>query len=187
MLNKMLMNARHGLGFSLLASMVCRAEDEELGIIELETSLSDVEKPIELPAGLYEAEIQDVTIGTSAKGNRYFAVKFVVAPDQIGADVADQFEDGASLFYNRVVVPSGKDRRQLFNLRKFIEAIGIDSNTAQIDPNEWMGRKARLKITHTTYQGETRAEIKSVESAEGNVKAAPAKAAPAARGARGRK
>lgn len=183
MLNKMLMNARHGLGFSLLATAVCH-DDEELGIIELEASLSDVEKPIELPAGLYEAEIQDVTIATSTKGNRYFAVSFMVAPDQIGADVADQFEDGAKLFYNRVVVPSGKDRRQLFNLRKFIEAIGIDSNTSQIDPNEWMGRKARLKVVHTTYQGETRAEIKAVESAEGTA-AKTTKAAPAA-AARGR-
>lgn len=185
MLHKMIQLSTMGLGFSLLKSFV-RFDDEELGIIELESSLSDVEKPLELPAGLYEGEIQDVQIATSTKGNRYFAVQFVIAPDQIGADVADQFEDGAKLYWNRVVVPSGKDRRALFNLRKFVEAIGIDSNTAQVDPNEWMGRKARLKVAHSTYQGETRAEIKSVESAEGRAPTKTAAAsAPAAR--RGRK
>jgi hypothetical protein len=183
----MLMNARHGLGFSLLKGIVAHEGDDELGILELESSLSDVEKPLELPAGLYEGEVQDVTIGTSKAGNKYYAVSFVVSPDQIGADVADQFEDGAKLFWNRVVVPSGRDRRALFNLRKFIEALGIDSNTTQIDPNDWMGRKARLKVVHSTYQGETRAEIKAVESAEGSAPKTKAAAAPAAARGRSRK
>lgn len=185
MLHKMIQLTQAGLGFSLLKSFV-RFDDDDMGIIELETSLSDVEKPLDLPAGLYEAEVQDVQIATSNKGNRYFAVKFVVPPDQIGADVADQFEDGAALYWNRVVVPTGKDRRALFNLRKFMEALGMDTNTAQVDPNEWMGRRARLKVVHTTYQGETRAEIKAVESAEGSKPAAKAAPAAAARG-RGRK
>lgn len=148
-------------------------EDNGLGIIELEQNLADVEKPLELPAGLYVGEIQDVQINTSQKGNRYFAVKFVVPTDEVPAELADQFEDGAVLYYNRVVIPDGKDRRQLFNLRKFLEAIGIDSNTTAIDPNEWMGCQARLKVAHNTYQGETRAEIKSIESAE--AKAPPEK------------
>jgi hypothetical protein len=149
-----------------LAAQGAAFDSEELGIIELEANLGDVEKPLELPEGLYTAEIQDVQIGTSQKGNRYFAVKFHVSPDEIGPELADQFEDGAVLFYNRVIVPDGKDRRALFNLRKFLEAIGIDTNTTAIDPNEWMGCPARIRVKHSTYQGETRAEIKSIESAE---------------------
>lgn len=185
MLNRMLMNARHGLAFSLLKSIVTHEDGEELGIIELEQNLSDVEKPPELPAGLYTGEIQDVQIQTSQKGNQYFNIKFMVPPDQIAADVADQFEDGAALYYNRIIVPNGKDRRALFNLRKFMEAIGLDSNTTQIDPNAWMGCQARLKVVHERYQGETRAQLKSIESAEAPKPAAKAAAAPA-RG-RGRK
>ncbi len=182
MMHKLLMLSQMGLGASLF-SFIPRAEDDEMGIIELEQNLSDVEKPPELPAGLYEAEIQDVTIGTSQKGNRYFNIKFVVAPDQISADVAEDFEEGANLYYNRVIVPEGRDRRALFNLRKFMEAIGLDANTTQIDPNQWMGCKARLKVVHEKYQGETRAQIKAVESAEG--RAAPQAAAAPAQAAAG--
>lgn len=184
MLHKMIMLSAFGLGASLLKSAV-NHEDEGLGIIELEQNLSDVEKPPELPAGLYTGEVQDVQIGTSQKGNRYFNVKFVVPPSEISADLAENFEDGAALYYNRVIVPDGKDRRALFNLRKFIEALGIDSNITQIDPNEWMGRQARLKVVHETYQGETRAQIKSIESAE--AKPAKAAAAPTRAAGRGRK
>lgn len=183
MFNKMFSNSRHGLGFGILKSMVA-FEDEGLGIIELESNLSDVEKPLPLPAGLYTGEIQDVQIQTSQKGNQYFAIKFVIPQDEISADISDQFEDGAAMFYNRVVVPNGKDRRALFNLRKFIEAIGLDSNTTQIDPNQWMGARARLKVVTSKWEGEDRAEIKSIESAE--KKPAPA-AAGGARSARGRK
>jgi hypothetical protein len=173
MFDRMFKMGLMGYGMSLAAAGVCFDEENELGIIELESNLSDAEKPLELPAGLYTAEIQDVQIGTSQKGNRYFAVKFVVPTDGIPAEVADQFEDGAALYYNRVVVPDGKDRRALFNLRKFMEAIGLDSNTTQIDPNAWMGCQARIKVVHEKWQGEDRAQIKSVESAE--AKAAPAK------------
>ncbi len=88
------------------------------------------------------------------------------------------------MFYNRLIVPNGKDRRALFNLRKFMEAIGLDANTTTIDPNEWMGREARLKVVMGAYQGEPRAEIKSIESADGKVaaKGAQAAAKPPARG-----
>lgn len=182
MLHKLIALSTMGLGASLLKSFAVHDDDDGLGIIELESNLSDVEKPLELPAGLYTGEVQDVQIGTSQKGNRYFQVKFVVPPSEIGADVADQFEDGAALFYNRVIVPEGRDRRALFNLRKFMEALGLDSNTTQVDPNEWMGRQARLKIVTEKYQGEERAQIKSVENAE----AKPAKTAAPAAGGRGR-
>ncbi len=113
-------------------------ENEELDIIELEESLADVEKPPELPAGLYQGEIQDVQVATSAKGNQYYAIRFVVPPEEILADLQDQFEDGAILYWNRQVKPTAKDRRALFNLRRFIEAIGLDAETTTINPNDWM-------------------------------------------------
>lgn len=149
--------------------------DEPLGIIELDQNLADVEKPPELPAGMYTAEVQDVATDTSQKGNPYFKITFKVPPSEIPADLADDFEDGATLFYNRLVVPKKGDRRALFNVRKFYEALGLDSNVTSIDPNAWMGQTARLKVKMGSWLGDPRAEIASIESAE-----APANKAAAA-------
>jgi hypothetical protein len=162
------------------------ANDEPMGIIELEENLADVEKPKEIPPGRYVGEVQDVQEATSGKGNTYFAVQFRVPPDELPADVADQYEDGAVLFWNRTLKPRGRgDRRALFNLRKFVEALGLDPNTTTIDPNEWMGRQARLHVVTGRYLGEDRAEIRAVEVAE--ARPAPARRAPAKPAARSRK
>lgn len=142
-------------------------DGEPVGAIELEQNLADVEKPPELPAGMYKAEVQDVQINISAgKGNRYFAIRLVVPPTEIPPHLADDFEDGAVLFWNRQLVPMGNDRRTLFNLRKLIEAFGLDAKTSTIDPNDWMGRECMIRVVHGKWQGETRAEIKSIEPAE---------------------
>jgi hypothetical protein len=146
-------------------------ENEELDVIELDESLADVEKPAELPPGLYVGEVQDVQVATSAKGNAYYAVRFTVAPDEIPADIQQDFEEGATLFWNRQIKPrDGKDRRALFNLRKFVEALGLDANTTSIDPNDWMGCRARLRIRQTVNPRDPaagkRAEIASIEPLE---------------------
>lgn len=169
--------------YSLYAVVAMMAESEPVGVIELEENLGDAEKPPEIPGGLYSAEVQDVQTPTSGKGNQYFAVTFVIASDDLPADVREDYPDGAKLFWNRVIVPKGRDRRALFNLRKFVESLGLDSNTTSIDPNEWMGRKARIRVVHGTYQGETRAEIKSVEAGEDE---APAPKPPTVKSAGGR-
>lgn len=185
MLHKMMMLARFGLGVPMFAN-IAREDDETLGLIELDDNLGDVEKPEELPPGNYTGEIQDVSMGTSQKGNKYFNIKFVIPTSEIPADKQDQFEDGAILYYNRIIVPTGKDRRALFNLKNFIEKLGLNTNTTTVDPNEWMGQNARLKVVHETYQGEKRAAIKSVEAAEGATQA-KGKTAAASTKARGRK
>lgn len=150
--------------------------DEPMGIIELDESLADVEKPKEIPPGKYVGEIQDVQEATSGKGNTYYAIQFRVPPEELPPDVADQYEDGAVLFWNRILKPRGRaDRRALFNLRKFVESLGLDPNTTTIDPNDWMGREARLHVVTGKYQGEERAEIRAVEPAE--AKAPPARKA----------
>jgi hypothetical protein len=151
-------------------------DPESLDIIELEESLADVERPAELPAGLYVGEIQDVQVATSAKGNTYYSVRFVIPPDEIPADIQEDFEDGASLFWNRQIKPrDGKDRRALFNLRKFIEAIGLDAATTSIDPNEWIGCRARLRVRQGVNPRDLaagkRAEIAAVEPLEGQAPA----------------
>jgi hypothetical protein len=142
-------------------------EDEDLGVLELEDNLHDVEKPAEVPAGVYTAEVQDVQKQTSAgKGNQYYAIKLVIPEGELPADIRDDFPDGAVLYWNRQLVPKKGDRRSLFNLRKLIEAFGLDSNTNTIDPNDWMGCRCRVKIRHRPWEGEMRAEIGSIEAAE---------------------
>jgi Protein of unknown function (DUF669) len=195
-IHKLIVARRYALASSLLSAFAVRMADDEdgetLGIIELEDNLADAEKPPELPAGNYTGEIQSVEVATSQKGNEYFAIAFKIAPSEIPADMQDDFEDGATLYYNRIVKPKKGDRRGLYNLRQFIEKIGLDSNTTTIDPNQWMGQEARLKVVHEKYQGESRAQIKSIESAEGRApsKTAVKEEAPApkkAAGARGRR
>ncbi len=100
----------------------------------------------------------------------------------------DQFEDGCALYWNRQVVPSAKDRRALFNLKKFVEAIGLDSETTTINPSDWMGQTARLRVRRRVFQGEMRAEIQAVEPMEGAAparRAEPEEEAPAPRRGRG--
>lgn len=146
---------------------------DDLEIIELEASLADAEKPEELKPGRYTGEIVDVQVKTSQAGNRYFATQFKIPPDEIAADQKDAFEDGCNLYWNRQIVPKKGDRRAMWNLKKFYEALGLELSD-QINPNDWMGQRAKLVIVMGKNQDkEDRAEIKSIEPAE--AKAAPAK------------
>ena len=142
--------------------------DDIGSIIELDANLTDIEEPKELPAGKYKAEVQDVQVKTSQAGNRYFAIQFRVPHSEIPADISEEYEDGALLFYNRVIVPrSSSDRRALYNLRKFIEAIGLNSKTTTIDTNEWMGREVRLHTRIGKDQNnEPRAEVSAIEAVD---------------------
>jgi len=150
------------------------AEDEDgsLDLIELDENLDDAEKPEELQPGVYEGEVQDVQKQTSSKGNQYFAVKFVIPPEQIPADLREGFPDGAVLYWNRQVVPKKGDRRATWNLKRFIEALGLPTNTNAIDPNDWMGQRARIRVRMGKWEGQERAEIQSVEAAESEARPA---------------
>jgi hypothetical protein len=139
---------------------------EDVDIIELEDSLADVEKPKELRPGVYLGEVQDVQKQTSGKGNQYYAIKIVIAPDEVPADTRDDFPDGVILYWNRQVVPKKGDRRALFNMRKLYEAMGLSSNVTVIDTSEWMGCQVRVRVRHKPWEGELRAEIQSLEAAE---------------------
>lgn len=144
-----------------IASMM--ASDEPLDIIELEANLGDAVKPPEVPAGKKPGEIQDIEIKTSGAGNRYYAIKFVIDPNDLPEEMREIYEDGAVLFWNRQIVPRGaSDRRALFNLKQFYTNIGLDNNITSVDPNDWMGCKALLTIKHGTYNGEVRAEIAAI-------------------------
>jgi hypothetical protein len=140
---------------------------DEVGIIQLDTNLSDVERPPELPVGRYVGEIQSVEVKTSAAGNEYFALRILIPGDNIPAEVSEHYEDGAIFFWNRMLVPKGNDRRSLWNLRQFIEKIGLNANTNEVNPNEWMNQSVGVVIGMSkNLEGELRAEVKSLFAAE---------------------
>jgi len=143
------------------------AEHEELGIIQLDQNLSDVERPPEIPVGRYVGEIQSVEQKTAGSGNEYFALRILVPNENIPAEVAEHYEDGALFFYNRLLVPKPGDRRSLWNLRQFVEKIGLDSNTNEINPNEWMNQTVGLVIgMGKDLEGQLRSEVRSLFAAE---------------------
>lgn len=133
----------------------------ELDILELDQNLEDYEEPELLPPGYYLGEIQGVEVRQNQAGTgKYFATKFVVPPEQFPADYdVDNWPEGCPLFYNLVRVPRAGDRRSLSNLKKFMQKIGLSTSTNRIDPNEWIGQRAKLKVVHNEYQGITREQI----------------------------
>lgn len=140
---------------------------EELGIISLEQNLSDIERPPEIPVGRYVGEIQSIEVKTSGQGNDYFAMQILIPAENIPAEVAEHYEDGAKFFYNRLLVPKNNDRRSLWNLRQFVEKLGLDSNTTEIDPNEWMNQNIGLVIaSEKNLEGELRSTVRSLFAAE---------------------
>lgn len=134
---------------------------ETLDVLELDQNLDDYPEPELLPEGWYRAEVQGVEKRTNQAGTgQYYAVKFVIAPDQYPADYdADNWPDGLTLYYNLLRYPRSGDRRALANVRKFMEKLGLAVDTNRIDPNEWVGRDARLKIEHGTWEGNKREQI----------------------------
>lgn len=140
---------------------------EELGIISLDQNLADVERPPEIPVGRYVGEIQSIEVKTSAQGNDYFAMQILIPAENIPAEVAEHYEDGAKFFYNRLLVPKGNDRRSLWNLRQFVEKLGLDSNVNEVDPNEWMNQNIGVVIaSEKNLEGELRSTIRSLFAAE---------------------
>ena len=119
------------------------------------------------PVGKYVGEIQSIEMKTSGQGNEYFAIRILVPAENIPAEVAEHYEDGAIFFYNRLLVPKGNDRRSLWNLRQFIEKIGLDSNTNEINPNEWMNQNVGIVVgMEKNLEGELRASVRSLFAAE---------------------
>ena len=143
------------------------ADKEELGIISLDVNLGDVERPPEVPVGRYVGEIQSVEVKTSGAGNEYFALRVLVPAENIPAEVAEHYEDGALFFYNRLLVPKAGDRRSLWNIRQFMEKIGLDTDTNEINPNEWMNQNIGVVIgSEKNLEGEMRASVRSLFAAE---------------------
>lgn len=146
-------------------------EDEQgIDVIELDTSLEDVEKPEDIKPGRYLAEVVGVEKRQGPKA-KYYSVTFVIPVEEYPTDQKDTLEDsnpdGITMYYNRIMVPrSSQDRRTLHRIKQWMDALGLDTATNTIDPNDWMGQSAILVVGDSVYQGEHRPEIKRVEKAD---------------------
>lgn len=141
------------------------ASSENINIIELEQNLEDYDDFEPLPARDYEAEIRKAESRISDKGNEYYYVTWNIHPDAFPADydVANAPE-GLNLIYARLMAINPQDRRSVTAMKKFYKAIGMSLKTAVIDPSTWEGKKAKLVVGRSEYNGELRNEIKAIEA-----------------------
>lgn len=133
-------------------------------ILDLGVDIANAEAPEVIPTGTYVGEVRSAEVRTSnTTGNKYVAVAFYISPDEYPADydVAEN-PDGITLSYMRCPWPEPTEKGKIFRLRKFLEAIGYPFEGSKVDVEKFAGLKAKLNVGHETYEGETRATIKSV-------------------------
>lgn len=137
------------------------SDDMSMGVIELDENLDETPEPELLPAAWYPAEVQNVEIRQNQKGTgSYFSVKFVISPDDFPANYdVDNWPDGIPLYFNLLRVPTAGDRRAKLNIKRFMETLGLPTDVSTIDAATWIGRPAKVKVEHNTYEGTTREAI----------------------------
>lgn len=133
-------------------------------IVELDMNLEDMEDFEILPDGNYPGTITLAEMRTSPKGNDYYYVTFKIDADDFPADYAvENAPEGINLTYARVQKPTPTNRRSVTAVKKFMAALGLSLKTSTINPGEWEGRKASLKVGHGDFNGEQVNQIVSVE------------------------
>ena len=132
---------------------------KHMSIIEFQTSLADAEKPVPLPAGEYTAEIRKAEVKVSAAGNEYLALQCYISPDEYPADFADGDPDGTVLTFNRLVISNKASDR--WRMRRFLETVGMKLGSS-LDVNGLQGLGIKVRTGVSSYEGEDRAEVKSL-------------------------
>lgn len=137
-------------------------EYEAPSIISYAEDLEAAEAPPALPASDYPAEIRGAEIKTSAKGNKYVNVTFIVSPDDYPADATDLDMDGTVLSYMNLNPADTVKAR--FGMKKFAQAIGVTLGK-KLDLNDWIGKTALISVINEPYDGVMQAKIKKVNPA----------------------
>jgi signal recognition particle subunit SEC65 len=134
-------------------------------ILELDMSLESFEDFEPLPASEYPAEVRSAEKRISDKGNEYYYVVFNIHPDDFPADYAvENAPEGMNLVFARLQVPTAANRRSITAIKNWYRALGLSLSTNVINPGEWEGKRAKLVVDKSEYNGETRNGIKSVEA-----------------------
>lgn len=134
-------------------------------ILELDMDLESFEDFEPLPAGEFPAEVRSAELKVSDKGNEYYYIVFNIHPDDFPADYAvENAPEGMNLVFARVQKPDPKNRRSITAVKNLYRALGMDLKTSRINPGDWEGKRAKLVVDRSEFNGETRNGIKSVEA-----------------------
>ncbi len=129
-----------------------------MSIVEYSNDIASQEAPPALPPGDYPAEIVGADQKVSANsGNNYLALTLMINPNDYPADFIEGDADGTRLSYNRLLLEDTPRAR--WRVRQFYEAVGITPPGRQLDTSDLMGLQVSVKVKHTQFEGETRAEI----------------------------
>lgn len=133
--------------------------------IDLDMNLEDYEDFETLPKGEYPGECTTAEVRTSDKGNQFFYTLWKIDPSDYPADYdVSNNPDGTVLNFSRLSVPSAQNRRAVTAVKKFYKALGLDLKTNTINPEDWVGKKAKLVVGAEKYNGEDRNNISAVEN-----------------------
>ncbi len=136
-------------------------------IVELDQNLDAYDDFELLPKGNYKGTCTLAEKRVSDNGNEYYYTNWVIAPEDYPDDYdAENAPEGTTLIYSRVQVAKSNDRRSITAVKRLMRAMGLELKTKVIDPDLWVGRSARLVISHETYNGERNARIQRIESLE---------------------
>lgn len=134
-------------------------------ILDLDMNLEEFEDFEPLPAGEYPAEVRSAEARISDKGNEYYYMVFNIHPDDFPADYAiENAPEGMNLVYARVQKPDPKNRRSITQVKNLYRALGLSLKTSTINPGDWEGKKAKLVLGKSEFNGEMRNEIKGLEA-----------------------
>jgi hypothetical protein len=134
-------------------------------ILELDMDLDQVEDFQPLPDGEYPASVTQAEMRTSDKGNDYYYMIFQIHPNDFPADYApENAPEGMNLVYARVQRPDPKNRRSITGVKNLMRALGISLKTSTINPGDWEGKKAKLRVKKQEWNGEVINSIVAVES-----------------------
>jgi len=134
-------------------------------ILELDMDLEEFDDFEPLPAGEYPAEVRSAEKRISDKGNEYYYMVLNIHPDDFPADYAiENAPEGMNLIYARLQVPTAANRRSITAVKKFYRAIGLTLKTSIINPGEWEGKKTKVLLGRSEYNGEDRNDVKGLEA-----------------------
>lgn len=141
------------------------ADDES--IVELDQNLDSYADFELLPKSNYPAECVLAEKRVSDNGNEYYYTNWKIDPSDYPPDYdPENAPEGTTLNYSRVQAPKSNDRRSITNVKRLMKAMGLDLKTRVINPEEWIGRKAKLVVGVETFNGERRNNIVRIESLE---------------------
>lgn len=125
-------------------------------ILEFQTSLADQAEPQPLPERDYNGEIRAAMKKTSASGTDYIQLDVFVPAEEYPADYTDGDPDGVTLSFRRLMLDGTPNSR--WRLKRLCEAVGVTPGNT-LDLNEFVGRSIRIRVKHSEYEGERRADI----------------------------